>query len=301
MAGEGGDDESPEAREPEEIPSFSSLVDAVEERRKRRRDRSAEKETTFETGTAEQPPRSDTFDWVHEDEDQADVDAESDAWELVGGGGGQTVSAFDEDPKSEAILEVIGDVPNVLLMGPLLGPADYDACTRLIDAVPEASDRLLLVTISQTADERLNVIRGYLGDLPEETVVLEVGGSGRTGTRESVATEAEGSITIETISDPTDLRRIGIVSSRYLSNWADEDHDAVLCLHSITALLQFTDDPRFLFRFLHVLGQKVRQYGATAHYHLDDGAHAGDLVERFRPLFDEVLAFREDGSLSVVR
>lgn len=296
----GGDAEAGAEDGPEDIPSLSALVDAVEKRRERMAgsedDRKGGRFSRDTEGSAQ------SFDWVDEDATAA-AGAETDEdgeWEMVEDAT-ETASTFGEDPKSEAILEVVGDVPNVLLMGPLLGPADYDACTRLTSAVPGGPDRLLLVTLSQSADERLNVIRGYLGDLPPETVVIEVGGSGRSGTRSSVATEDDGEITVETVSDPTDLRRIGIMVSQYLAEWEDPATEAVLCVHSLTALLQFTDDPRFLFRFLHVLQQKVRQYGATAHYHLDAEAHDPGVVDRFRPLFDEALVFHENGSLSVAR
>lgn len=285
------DDEDFGARtDPEDLPSFSSLVDAIE----KRRERIEASERSDSARSESQSTRS--FDWVQAEE----TEQEGDEWEMVEGPT-RSDTAFDDDPKSEAILEVVGDVPNILLMGPLLGPADYDACTRLTSAVQGGPDRLLLVTLSQSADERLNVIRGYLGDLPPETVVIEVGGSGRAGTRSSVATDDDGEIMVETVSDPTDLRRIGIMVSQYLADWEDPDITAVLCVHSLTALLQFTDDPRFLFRFLHVLQQKVRQHGASAHYHLDAGAHDQGVVDRFRPLFDEALVYHEDGSLSVVR
>lgn len=296
--GNGGEEEDGVDIDPEDVPTFSTLVDAVEKRRERIAGSKAEGTDGRLSRDAERSTQS--FDWVDEDATASTGTEEDDEWEMVDGPA-ESAPTFGEDPKSEAILEVVGDVPNVLLMGPLLGPADYDACTRLTSAVPGGPDRLLLVTLSQSADERLNVIRGYLGDLPPETVVIEVGGSGRSGTRSSVATDDDGEITVETVSDPTDLRRIGIMVSQYLAEWEDPATEAVLCVHSLTALLQFTDDPRFLFRFLHVLQQKVRQYGATAHYHLDAEAHDPSVVDRFRPLFDEALVFHENGSLSVSR
>ncbi|MDX1747683.1 MAG: hypothetical protein R3324_17245 [Halobacteriales archaeon] len=292
-----GDPDAPDTEEDDEaLHSFSSLVDSVEKRRERLADQTNEDDDA--AGGGSRGHRSGRSFEQFREEDAAE--GERDEWRMLEGPR-KTQTSFDEDPKSEAILEVIGDVPNVLLLGPLLGPADYDACSRLIGTVASEPDRLLLLSLSQSAEERLNVIRGYLGNLPPETVVIEVGGSGRSGVRSSVATEDDGEITVETVSDPTDLRRIGIMISQYLADWEDPSVDAVLCVHSITALLQFNDDPRFLFRFLHVLQQKVRQYGATAHYHLDADAHEPGVVDRFRPLFDEALVFHEDGSLAVVR
>ena len=223
---------------------------------------------------------------------------------VFGGSTGDTeperpIAEFGSDPKTEALIEVIGDAANILLLGPLLCPADHDLCTKLTTGIAGDPDNLLLVTMTQSPDERLNAIRGYLGDLPTNTAVLNIGDSTRSGKRETIATDDDGQITIETISDPTDLMRIGIAISKTLSNWADSGGDTVVCFHSLTALLQFVDDPKVVFRFIHVLQGQIRAAGATAHYHMDSGAHDDQVIATFRPLFDEVLTYTEDGSLTV--
>lgn len=207
--------------------------------------------------------------------------------------------AFGVDPRTEAILEVLGKPRNLLLLGPLLSPTDYDLCTKLTQALPDHPDNLLLVTLTESPDERLQVLRGYFDELPKRTAVLNVGDSTRSGSRETISTDHGDAISIENISDPTDLMRIGIAMSKQLSEWADEGGETAVCFHSLTALLQFAEDPKTVFRFVNVLRGRVRSAGAYAHYHMDGGAHDERTIATFRPLFDEVLTFEEDGSIHV--
>lgn len=262
-----GDDESP---------SLANLVDKVNERRGNRAQRSA--------GDGEDAPPAE-FGTTTEADDEPE----------------RPIGSFGADPKTEAIIEVLGDATNILLLGPLLCPADYDLCTKLTTGLTNDPDNLLLVTNTQSPDERLNVMRGYLEELPTRTAILNVGDATRSGTRETITTDDDGQITIESISDSSDLMRIGISISKILSDWAERGGESVLCFHSLTALLQFVEDPKVVFRFIHVLQGQIRGSGATAHYHMDSGAHGEEVISTFRPLFDEILTFTEDGKLSVDR
>lgn len=203
------------------------------------------------------------------------------------------------DSKTEAIIELIGDASNILLLGPLLTPPDHDLCTRLSSGLPEDPENLLLVTLTESPDDRIAVYQGFLDELPRRTQILSVGDSGQSATRETIQLESGGSVTIETISDPTDLMRIGITISRILSGWDNENEGTAVCFHSLTALLQFAQDQKTVFRFVHVLRGRLQAAGVTAHFHLDGSAHDNQTVSTFRPLFDEVLSFEEDGTLHV--
>lgn len=205
---------------------------------------------------------------------------------------------FGTDPKTEAIIEVLGDASNLLLLGPLLTPADHELCSRLTTALPHDLDNLLLVTLTESPDERVAVYQGYLDQLPRRTTVLRVGDS-TSSARETIHIDDGGTVTVETISDPTDLMRIGITISRILSEWADTGGDTAICFHSLTSLLQFATESKTVFRFVHVLRGRLQSMGAYAHFHMDAAAHDTQTVSTYRPLFDEVLTFEEDGTLHV--
>jgi hypothetical protein len=106
-------------------------------------------------------------------------------------------------------------------------------------------------------------------------------------------------ITIETVSDPSDLTRLGITLNRLLSEIATPEERTTVCVHSLTSLLQYVE-PRRLFRFLHIFRGKLESLDAVAHYHLDPEAHDNQTVGVFTSLFDTVVRITDDGDLEVV-
>ena len=271
-------DGDPRSADDEERPSLERLADEVRKRRRRAEGAGAGERGTSRSGSPSTPTDESGADGsVRRVEDEA----------------------FGRDPKTEAILEVIGDASNVLLAGPLLSQPDYDLCSRLTTSFPRDADNLLLVTMSEPPDERLSVLQGYRDELPERTVVLNVGDTTRSGASETVSTGEDGTITIENVADPSDLMRIGITVSKRLSEWEEHGGTTAVCFHSLTALLQYADDPNVAFRFVHTLLGRLKSTGARAHFHLDADAHDQHVLATYRPIFDEVLSFEEDGTVRV--
>lgn len=225
----------------------------------------------------------------------------SEASEFVfpGASSSDSSTGFNTEAKTEALVELIGDAPNLLLVGPVSCPTDYDLCTRLITAAGDELSNLLLVTFTESPDKRINTLRGHLGELPENVVIFSVGDSTRGRSTEAGSTPGSEAITIETIRDPTDLQRLGITISRYVAKWDTTEGEALLCFHSLTPLLQAVDDSQRVFRFLNTLFGRCQSANVSAHYHLDPTAHEQELVATFRPMFSEVLTYDETGSVQV--
>jgi hypothetical protein len=213
--------------------------------------------------------------------------------------GATSGSAFGDDAKREAILELIGDARNVLLSGPPSRPPDYDLCTGLLARGGDVREHLLVVTLEESPDERLNVLQGHLGSLPADVTILNVGDTARRDSTEAVHTTETGDVTVTTVPDATDIQRIGLAINKCLSEW-DGDGETALCFHSLTGLVHAVDSES-VFRFLNVLLGRVRSGGVRAHYHIDPGAHDEELLATYRPLFDETLRFEEDGSVRIDR
>lgn len=271
-------DGDPRSDGDEERPSLERLADEVRKRRGRAAGAgAAEREVSRSGGPSTPADESGADGSVRRIEDEA----------------------FGHDPKTEAILEVIGDASNVLLCGPLLSQPDYDLCSRLTSSFPRDADNLLLVSMTESPDERLSVLQGYTDDLPERTVVLNVGDTTRSGASETVSTGEGGTITIENVADPSDLMRIGITVSKRLSEWEVYGGTTAVCFHSLTALLQHAEDSNVAFRFVHTLLGRLKSTGARAHFHVDAGAHDQHVLATYRPIFDEVLTFEEDGTVRV--
>lgn len=213
-------------------------------------------------------------------------------WDFVGQ---DDVDGGALDPKTEAVLELAGDAANVLLVGPAGCPADESLCSRLMTARSGAPVSVLVITVSETPSQRLSVLQSYLEAPVERTAVVDVRNYDRPGSYD----QYEGPVDVRTVSKPSDLRRIGIVASRILSEWETEPGPTTVCFHSLSDLLALTDDRQRLFRFLHVLRGRIQSADARAHYHLDPSQHDEEAVRTFESLFDTVLSFDGDGSVSL--
>lgn len=206
---------------------------------------------------------------------------------------------FGSNAKTEAIIELIGDTQNLLLMGPSHSPADYNLCANLLVPHDNPPENLLLVTFEKSPDERLNMLEGHLGTLPDNIAMVNVGDATRSGSSEMVSTPGTGGIQIDNLSDSTDVQRMGLTINKHLSQW-DDGGETALCFHSLSALLDIVE-PKTVFRFLNVLLGRVRSGDIRAHYHIDPEAHDEQTLETYRPLFDERIRVEEDGSVSLDR
>ncbi|QLH83733.1 DUF7504 family protein [Halosimplex pelagicum] len=92
---------------------------------------------------------------------------------------------------------------------------------------------------------------------------------------------------VREVTDPTDLTGVGIAVGEWLRA-CDADERPVVCLDSLSTLLQYADLER-AFRFLHALVAQVRSAGATAYVSVDPGAHDEATLATLRTLFDAVL------------
>ena len=226
--------------------------------------------------------------------DRSDPETDAlDEWDLVAGdaefGGGA------RDPKTEAILELIGDASNVLLSGPSDSPAEESLGSRLMAARSEGPVNLLVITVTETPSQRLSVLESYLDGPVGETAVVDV----RNYNRETNYEQYTGPVDIRPVSSAQDLRRIGIVTSKLLTEWTEIPGETTVCFHSLSDLLALNDDRQRVFRFLHVLRGRVQSADARAHYHLDPSQHEEQTVRTFESLFDTVVEFDGDGSGSL--
>lgn len=93
---------------------------------------------------------------------------------------------------------------------------------------------------------------------------------------------------VREVPDPTDLTGVGIAVGEWLRA-RDDDERPVVCLDSLSTLLQYADLER-AFRFLHALVAQLRSAGATAYVSVDPGAHDEATLATLRTLFDAVVA-----------
>lgn len=119
---------------------------------------------------------------------------------------------------------------------------------------------------------------------PGATAEGRSGGDGQSPTLPASLPEAETTY----VQEPGDLSGIGVAASATLREWADADEQVVVCLRSLTTVLQYADDGPTLAFLRELLGHCERA-DALAHVHLDPTAVDERTVEGVREQVDAVV------------
>ncbi|WP_435064834.1 DUF7504 family protein [Halobaculum sp. EA56] len=289
-----GDEESDESNDSKDESgrsSFSHLADRVRNSSTENAQESDRQERSLASlaDSVRQKSAANTQDTA----DPSVDNTESEEWDVVDGGD-TNATAPTTDAKTEAVLELIDGASNVLIKGPANCATEESLCSRLMAARPEEKVDLVLLLVNESPSERLSFLQNYITNPISDISVIYVQTYDRQDKHEEFS-----DISIKRISDPTDLRRIGILTSKAMGARQDSPNQTVLCVHSISDLINAAKDNQRVFRFLHVLLGRVDSTGARAHYHFDPDRHANEIVQTFVSLFDTVLDFDEQGSLSL--
>jgi len=187
----------------------------------------------------------------------------------------------------DSILEHVGDASNVLLLAPSLDSCNDETCLDLLTVTDPAQENVLSITFTQSVAGRVQIWDEHIEERPAQAGIISVGEMMGSTTADTSTTiqQSEGSLVIETVSDPSDLTDLGITISSVLSEWDSNDNQTVACFHSLTSLLQYAE-PQRVFRFLHVLTEKFDSGEVVAHYHMDPSAHDRQTINTLTPLFD---------------
>lgn len=174
------------------------------------------------------------------------------------------------------------DDGNVLLLAPSVGNAERDACTGMLAHHDATDGRAIHVLYMESAIERHRLIESRLPHHPVASAVVAVGAGGVVGKRgpEPPAEDYH----VERLTDPADLTGLGMALNDALGEWAVAG-DVTLCFDSLSILLQYADTER-VFRFLHVLTNRLTELGASTHFHLDPAAHDERTIAQLAQAFD---------------
>lgn len=166
-----------------------------------------------------------------------------------------------------------------LLAAPSNSEVEGQRCLSLLETGEPERARLLTVSITGNPGQRLRAYVDKHGDPADATTVC--------GSNADTAGLEEEGVTVKTITNPGDLTRMGIEIDKTLGKWDEEDGPIAFGFYSLTPLLQYVE-LQTLFKFLHVLTSRLRDVGATAHFHIDPEAHDEKTLSVLRSLFDEV-------------
>lgn len=171
------------------------------------------------------------------------------------------------------------------------GTADTDVC---MDMLTEAADErnVLAVLLTGTVDSWLTRWRAIGNERPASLGFVTTGELFRSTTAQNNGgerTSIGGGTALRSVSNPGDLTGLQIAIGEFLDDWADSEAETVVCIDSVTVLLQYVDRSA-AYRFLHTLLGRAWSADASVHAHLDPATVDGQELATFVPLFDTVVS-----------
>lgn len=205
-----------------------------------------------------------------------------------------------EGGEDEALASELADGGNALVVAPTGGEAEATACAAASTVADPADELVLGVAYGVSAETRVETWGRHVGVTPKRAVCIAVGEHRRGAVADGLVTcsSAGPGVVIDVVPDRTDLARLGERITRRLAEWDYLDGRLVVCVHSLTAMLDAVDlQPAF--QFLQLLTRQVDHAGGAAHYHLDPDVVGRKARSTLRPLFDVVVTVDEAGGWTV--
>jgi len=202
----------------------------------------------------------------------------------------KTSSDVDTDarPRGSVVdTDGLGDATTVLVLESPAAIGRDEVCRSFFVDSRLTGGNVLVVSLARQADERLELFRG--DDLPfprNLAVVSAEDGPGATRT-ETGSGEASTGVAVRTVSDPSDLPKLGMSITSVLDGWPD-DEGVLLCLDSLTELLRRVELQR-VYRFVHILSDRLAHLDAQLHVHLDVEDCDERTLATLEPLFDAIV------------
>lgn len=197
--------------------------------------------------------------------------------------------------------ETVPDGPGSVLLVGSERPATEEACTELLSGTAPSETNLLSVSFDKSPDYLVGLWRAEHGELPAKTGVIDVGGETRSAAGStSPAGPGPSPVTIDVVSNPTDITGLSMAVSAYLDAWSDAPEETVVCFHSLSAWLSQADEKR-IFQFVQTVVGRFREIGARVHFHMNPEVHDEGTINRFSALMDAVVEIEDDGSKTVRR
>lgn len=171
----------------------------------------------------------------------------------------------------------------VLLLASCLEHQGQEACRDLLTV--DTADRLnvIYLTFTRAGKSNLNWRETDSHSTPDQVVVIDA----TPGPKRTPAVSIDG-VETERVGSPGNLTKIGVAVSKHCKEF-EGDGTTVVCLRSLTALLQYVDF-NTAYRFLNAVANQLASVGAIGHCHIDPDAHSTQELGGLRTLFDAVVA-----------
>jgi hypothetical protein len=185
------------------------------------------------------------------------------------------------------VTDELGAARNTLLCAPSMTAGESAVCTDLLLPTEPSDVSVLWVSFRKDATACIDQWQGETDETPRNAAVIVVGESAEGG--------VDFDVTVESISNASDLTGLGIEIGQFLSQW---DGELVVCFDSLTAMLQYVE-VQTAYEFLHAITGQLYAADAYAHFHIDPTAHDSQTVDSIMSLFDAVVQFDDAGDPTV--
>ena len=215
---------------------------------------------------------------------------------------------FDEpeavslDAKTQALLEITRNKQSILLVGEPHTPAEERVLAALMGRERDQATSPVLVTMTESPAKRVLHCEDYACGLVSEITVLAVDSpawrastAGDAPTTIEIAGESV-PVTVEAVGDIGELRRLGIRLNQLLIEAAAIDRFVPITV-PLSDMLEASESPARLFRFLAILRRRIIEYGGLLVVTVAPDDYNQEPPERFEELFDVSFRFDAEGRL----
>ena len=190
-------------------------------------------------------------------------------------------------PAGTVDADEVATASTVLVLEPSDRVADERTCYSFFAGDRLEEKNVLLVSLNSPADDCIDEFIEHDLPFPRNLGVISTEDQLQSTRTETVKSEAGHSVTVQTVSDPVDLPKLGMSISNVLNEWSD-DEEVLVCFRSLTVLLQYVE-LQCVYRFVHVLTDRLASLDAQIHLHMDGEIHDEQTYATLRPLFDAVV------------
>lgn len=185
----------------------------------------------------------------------------------------------------------------MLVVSPTQEPPDDSACIELLTQEPPTKSNVLSVTFEASPEERLAVWQHEAGEtLPNRAKIVD--GGGATQSNQTVSTVLSPGVAVETLPVEAGLLDVALTIAQTLGQWAETDETTLLCLHSLSALLD-TYDETDVIRTVRALNSLCVGLEVRMHHHIDTARHGEGTITELRPLYDAVYEHAPGGGWKI--
>lgn len=186
------------------------------------------------------------------------------------------------------LVDTIAPGDSVLVATPSSAPLE-ELYASLQAAATTPTD-YLGVALQGTIDDHVTFARGAPAVEPPDRIgVVAVDPMTRGASADGSGAGPNGeNVSVSTVSNASNLTRIGVAITEYLDDWNTEGRRLVCHFDSVTTLLRYTDQQR-AYQFLHPLTHHLTVADAVGLYYLHIPAHEERTIHRLAQLFDALV------------